>query len=94
MIRSRPGFSTIVTPDTGPKVPAVPMAKLNQDMIPALNRRDQPATSAGRRMSVKAAPVTGTAQTDVPPDVLRVAPEIIANPHASPAPLLTTPHKD
>ena len=92
MIRSRPGFSTIVTPDTGPKVPVVPMAKLNQDMIPALNRRDQPATSAGG-MSVKDTPAA-PASIVVPPDVLRVAPEIIANPHASPAPLLTTPHKD
>ncbi len=92
MIRSRPGFSPITTPDTGPKVPVAPIATLNKDMIPALNRRDQPATSAsGMTVKVGAA---APAPAEVPPEVARVAPEIIANTHESPAPLLTTPHKD
>jgi hypothetical protein len=85
VIRSRPGFSPVetVNPDSPPPAP---IAKLQKDMIPALNRRDPPPSDAP---GLKANPGPVAPPVEVPAEVLAVAPEIIANPNPSPAPHLT-----
>lgn len=88
MIHSRPGFKPVVTPNA-PTTGALP-ARLNDDMIPALNRRDRAQSSTLKMTPAPEAPPAAV----VPPEVLKVAPEIIANPNPSPEPQLTSPHKE
>ena len=70
------------TPNPEGQAPSAPLAQLQPDMVPALNRRDAAPSSA------MAPAVT------VPPEVLAVAPEIIPNPTPSPEPILTNPQKE
>jgi len=82
MLHSRPGFATRKN-DTAP-------AKLNQDMIPALYRKQpkaaKPSTLAERLEEHKHSHA-------VPAEVLREAPEIIVNPLTIDPPHINEPGK-
>lgn len=89
MIRYRPGFTPVETQNPEGDAPPAPIAAMRPDMIPALNRKDQPPSDAAG-MSVKPEP-----RAAIPAELLAVAPElkaapeIITNPNPSPTPHLT-----
>ena len=92
MIYSRPGYKLMHGENPQP-------AKLNEDMIPAINRKspeelakDPPKLDLSHRKLKKPAPVA-----DIPADVLKAAeragPDILVNPAPSPTPRVLEPGK-
>lgn len=91
MFHSRPGFKPVVTADA--PTTGAPPARMNADMIPALNRRAAQASAPSSTLKFNPMSEAPPAAA-VPPEVLKVAPEIIANPTPSPEPQLTSPHEE
>lgn len=95
MVHSRPGFAPVITET--PKVPKGPApAKLNDDMVPALQRSQKAAPSpldartavAMEKLKTEAATMPQPRGTVLPPGV-----EIIPNPAPTEPPKILEPGK-
>jgi hypothetical protein len=104
MIRSRPGFSPVVTHDS-PRAKSPVPAKLNPDMQPAfakhtsaaqgavkspLKHDQPPAFASAEQMQAQAEAAFKKMQAQAP----KVGPEIIVNHAPSATPVITSPHGD
>jgi hypothetical protein len=95
MIRSRPGFSPVVTHDTQRKASPAP-AHVTSDMLPAIAKRTSPAQGAVRsplKQNLPTLPVERMqAQAEAALKKLKAGPEVILNPAPSATPIITSPH--
>lgn len=99
MIHSRPGYA--------PRTSSDHVAKLNDDMIPAINRKspleaagqvDLATKLAGRKLKMKPAEVVPAGTIEPPADIAAAAaraagPELILNPEPSATPQVLAPGK-
>lgn len=100
MIRSRPGFSTVVTKDEPSARPAPP-AKVTRDMQPAIAKhstaRPAPPPSTLKELPVPAEQLQAQAEAifkRMQEEQRAHGPEILVNPAPSPPPIITSPHQD
>jgi hypothetical protein len=102
MIRSRPGFSPVVTHDSPRAKPPAP-SRVNPDMQPALAKRTSaaqgivksplkheqpPAFASAEHMQAQAEAAFKKMQAQEP----KVGPEVIVNPAPSATPVITSPY--
>lgn len=97
MIRSRPGFSAVITNDeTRVKAPAP--ARVTSDMTPAFAKRSSAAQGQVKsplKQELPTLPVERMqAQAEAAMQKMRSGPELLVNPAPSPPPIITSPHKD
>jgi hypothetical protein len=97
MIRSRPGFSAVVTKDT-PHVKSPAPARVTSDMTPAFAKHTTAAQGHVKSPLKQEAPSLPIqqmqAQAEAAMQKMRSGPELLINPAPSPPPIITSPHKD
>jgi len=84
MIHSRPGFR--------PRTSDEECAKLQPDMVPAINRHNQPETTNLKTATIQHMQAQAEAALKRMKDGSQV--NVLVNPNPSATPVMTSPHKD